>query len=211
MRGTFLLLDDHPLYRMGIRTLIHQELGLDCFGEASTVAEGRELLSKGKPDIAIVDLSLQDEDGLSFVKECRTLCPGMGVLVVSMHDENLYGERAIKAGARGYVMKHEEPNVLIGAIRTILSGGLGVSDNLRERLAERWASGLSVDPAAALTEREFEIFTLLGKGYGASDIAERLHLSVKTVHTHQERIKGKLGLSSAGELRRFAATWNSRK
>lgn len=211
MRGTFLLLDDHPLYRMGIRTLIHQELGLVCFGEASTVAEARQLLSKGKPDIAIVDISLQEEDGLTFVKECRSSCPSMSILVVSMHDENLYGERAIKAGARGYVMKHEDPNVLVGAIRTILSGGLGVSDNLRERLAEQCAFGCSVDPSSALSEREFEVFSLIAKGYGASDIAKCLHLSVKTVHTHQERIKTKLNLDSSRDLRRFAAEWNAKK
>ena len=209
MTKTFILVDDHPLYRSGICILIAQELGLLCLGEASTISEARILLEKFSPDIAIIDLSLQNENGLTLVCECKANHPKTGVLVVSMHDENLYGERSIKAGARGYVMKHEDPQVLLEAVRTILHGDLAISANLKNRLVESYAAGTSIDPSMDLTGREFEIFSLIGKGYGASDIANELNLSTKTVNSYQDRIKCKLGLPSAGQLRRFAVEWKN--
>lgn len=207
MRG-FVIVDDHPLYRTGLSRLIEQKLGLPCTGEASSIAEAMPLLEKLRPAVAIVDISLQKESGLELVARIKADLPDVKVLVVSMHDENLYGERAIKAGARGYVMKHEDPEVLIDAIRTILKGRLAISENLQIRMVESVASGV-VNPTTALTDREFEVFSLIGKGYGAADIADRLNVSVKTVNSHQDRIKARLGLLSASELRRFAVEWIS--
>ena len=211
MAKTFVIVDDHPLYRTGLRALISQKLSLTCGGEAATLQEARELLARVRPAIAIIDISLQNEDGLKLVAEAKSLYPEMGMLVVSMHDENLYGERAIKAGAKGYVMKHENPEVLVEAVRSILSGHLALSANLRNRCAERYATGASQDPSSCLTDREFEIFTRIGKGYGAIEIAAELNLSVKTINAHQDRIKNKLGLASSVELRRFAVEWSSMK
>ncbi len=210
MLGTFVIIDDHPLYRSGISALVHERLGLRCIGEASTLQEARALLAQVKPTLAIIDISLQDENGLTLVSECKQSQPSLKMLVVSMHDESLYGERALKAGSHGYVMKHEAPEVLIHSIRLILEGQLGISQNLKDRLVERFATG-SDSHVDRLSERELEILGLIGKGYGALEIASSLSISVKTVHTHQDHIKQKLGLLSASELRRFAVHWYADK
>lgn len=207
MLGSFVIVDDHPLYRSGISALVQERLGLRCSGEASTIAEARQLLAETNPKIAIIDISLQDENGLTLVEECKRLFPAVKVLVVSMHDENLYGERALKAGSHGYVMKHEAPEVLVNAIRMILNGQLGITENLKDRLAQRFASGYDTNQVGSLSERELTILSLVGQGYGASEIASALSISVKTVNTHQDHIKQKLSLQSASELRKFAVTW----
>ncbi|AEC01951.1 response regulator transcription factor [Parasphaerochaeta coccoides] len=205
----FIIVDDHPLYRKGVSLLIEQRLGLECVGESSTVAEATDMIAKTLPYLAIIDISLQNGSGLDLVSSARTSWPALKILVLSMHDENLYGERAVRSGAKGYVMKHETPERLIDAITDVLAGRLAISDNLRNRLVENISSGLrsSIDPRIALTNRELEIFSLIGKGYGASDIATRLNLSVKTINAHQDRMKNRLGLLTAGELRRLAFDW----
>lgn len=207
MLGSFVIIDDHPLYRSGICALVQERLGLRCSGEASSIQEARQLLAATNPKVAIIDISLQDENGLALVEECKRNFPLMKVLVVSMHDENLYGERALKAGSHGYVMKHEAPEVLINAIRVILNGQLGITENLKDRLAQRFASGMHDDLVSLLSERELTILNLVGQGYGALEIATTLSISVKTVHTHQDHIKLKLSLQSASELRKFAVNW----
>ena len=211
MRPGFITVDDHPLYRHGVSMLVGEELRLECVGEAGSVPEALELLASKRPRLAIVDISLQGQSGLELVRTIKSEYPETAVLVVSMHEENLYGERALKAGARGYVVKHDSPSVLLDAVRTILEGRIAVSDALRERMLEGIAGGRSAaEPVTRLSDRELEVFTLIGKGCGAAEIAERLGLSVKTVNAYRDHIKDKLGLSSAAELRKYAVEWGSR-
>ncbi|ADY12018.1 response regulator [Sphaerochaeta globosa] len=134
---TFVIIDDHPLYRSGISALVREGLSLQCIGEAGSLEEGRQLLNSLEPSLAIIDISLLGESGLTLVNECKTRHPQLKILVVSMHDENLYGERALASGANGYVMKHERPEVLLDSIRHILHGKLGISENLKQRMADR--------------------------------------------------------------------------
>lgn len=210
IRKVFIVVDDHPLYRTGIGALVTQELGFECAGEAATPQEAMDLVAKSRPDIAIIDISLRDQNGLTLVETLKSIYPNLLMLVVSMHEETIYGERAIKAGARGYVMKHQPPEELIGAIRQIMKGSIAVSENLKTRLFESMMAGKnSVDPVRSLSGREFEVFSLIGKGYSAAEIADRLALSVKTINTHQDHIKEKLNIASANELRRFALGWTN--
>lgn len=207
----FIVVDDHPLYRHGVTTLISQELRLECAGEAGGVSEAIELLASTKPRLAIVDISLQGQSGLELMHFIKSEYPDTLVLVVSMHEENLYGERALKAGARGFVMKHENPSILLNAVKEVLAGRIAVSEELRERMLEGMIGGkIDPDPVNRLSNRELEVFTLIGKGCGATEIAERLGISVKTVNAYRDHIKEKLYLSSAADLRKFAVEWTSR-
>jgi len=211
MRPTFIVVDDHPLYRHGVTMLVEQELKLECAGEAGTLSEAVELLAATRPRIAIVDISLQGQSGLDLMRTIKGDYPETLVLVVSMHEENLYGERALKAGARGYVMKHESPSVLVDAVRDVLEGKIAVSEMLRERMLEGIVGGKSdAEPVDRLSDRELEVFTLIGKGCGAAEIAARLGLSVKTVNAYRDHIKDKLSLASASDLRKFAVEWSAK-
>jgi DNA-binding NarL/FixJ family response regulator len=211
LRPGFIIVDDHPLYRHGVSMLVGEELRLECVGEAGSLPEALELLAAKRPRLAIVDISLQGQSGLDLVRTIKTEYPDTIVLIVSMHEENLYGERALKAGARGYVVKHDSPAVLLDAVRKVLEGRIAVSDALRERLLEGLAGGRSsAEPVDRLSDRELEVFTQIGKGCGAAEIAERLGLSVKTVNAYRDHIKDKLGLSSAADLRKYAVEWGSR-
>ena len=211
IRPNFIVVDDHPLYRHGVSMLIGQELRLECAGEAGDIAEALELLAATRPRLAIVDLSLQDQSGLDLVRSIKADYPDTAVLIVSMHEENLYGERALKAGARGYVMKHESPAALVNAVREVLEGRIAVSDSLRDRMLEGIVGGKAeAEPVDRLSDRELEVFTLISKGCGAAEIAERLGLSVKTVNAYRDHIKDKLSLPSAADLRKFAVEWGSR-
>jgi DNA-binding NarL/FixJ family response regulator len=208
---TFIVVDDHPLYRQGVTTLISEELRLECVGEAGSVPEAIELLASKKPRLAIVDISLQGQSGLDLMHFIKSEYPQTLVLVVSMHEENLYGERALKAGARGFVMKHQNPGILLKAVTEVLSGRIAVSEELRERLLTGFVGGnTDPDPVSRLSDRELEVFTLIGKGYGATEIAEKLGISVKTVNAYRDHIKEKLYLPSAADLRKFAVEWTSR-
>jgi DNA-binding NarL/FixJ family response regulator len=211
LRPSFIVVDDHPLYRQGVATLIAQELRLELAGEAGSIPEAVALLERTNPRIAIVDISLQGQSGLELVRTIKTDFPETAVLVVSMHEENLYGERALKAGARGYVMKHENPSVLLDAVKEVLDGRIAVSEQLRERMLEGIVGGKAdADPVDRLSDRELEVFTLIGRGCGAAEIAERLSLSVKTVNAYRDHIKEKLGLPSAADLRKYAVEWSTR-
>jgi DNA-binding NarL/FixJ family response regulator len=211
IRPSFIVVDDHPLYRHGVTMLVGQELRLECAGEAGTIAEAMALLERHRPRIAIIDISLQGQSGLDLVRSIRNEYPDTLVLVVSMHEENLYGERALKAGARGYVMKHESPSALVEAVRDVMEGRLAVSETLRERMLEGLVgSKAEAEPVDRLSDRELEVFTLIGKGCGAAEIAERLGLSVKTVNAYRDHIKEKLCLPSAADLRKFAVEWGAR-
>jgi len=210
IRPGFIVVDDHPLYRHGVTMLIDQELHLECLGEAGTLPEAMELLAAKRPQLAIVDISLQGQSGLELVHAIRAEWPDTAVLIVSMHEENLYGERALKAGARGYVMKHQSPAILLNAVKLVLEGKIAVSEELERRMLEGIVGGKGgQDPMSRLSDRELEVFTLIGKGFGAAEIAERLCISAKTVNAYRDHLKDKLDLSGAAELRKMAVEWNA--
>lgn len=203
------LVDDHPVMRFGLAALIGAEDDLEICGEAGSAAEALEAFAKDQPDLAIVDITLPDKNGLELIKDLRALHEKLRVLVVSMHDENLYAERVLRAGARGYVMKEEAPGELIGAIRQVLKGGVFVSDRISARIVQQFASGgagggLAID---RLTDRELEVFRLIGEGSGSREIAGQLNISVRTVDAHRAHIKEKLDLKDGTELVHRAVRW----
>jgi len=208
-RKRLLILDDHPMMREGLAQLINHESDLTVCGEAGTAQEAIELIAKQKPDLVLADISLPDKSGLEVIKEIQTFHPGLEVLVISMHEESLYAQRVLRAGARGYIMKQEGGKKLMEAIRRVLGGHIYVSDKISATLLESFSaqSGKSKSPIEQLSDREFEILQLLGQGKGTSDIAAHLRLSVKTVDAHRANIKRKLNLQTAAELMRYAVRW----
>lgn len=207
MKADILIVDDHPLFRRGLATLLGQEAWCSRIDEAGDLDEARQHCEQKLPDLMILDLSLGERNALGFVKDLKLLWAGLQILVVSMHAEEIYAQRVIKAGARGYVMKSEPPDRIVAAVRTVLTGRLYLSRPLQERLLER-SAGPSLFKSLAdievLTDRELEVLRLVGRGFGTQEIAGMLNLSVKTVDTHREHIKVKLQLGNAQELRRFA-------
>lgn len=205
-----MIVDDHPLVRTGFRQLIESEPDLVVSYEAANMAQAMHQIKHNKPDLAIVDLSLPDGNGLELIKRIHARYPDTPVLVSSMHDEDLFADRALRAGARGYINKQEAGDQVIVALRQVLAGKIYLSQHMSERLAHE-PSGKSTDstqsPIEHLSDRELEVFELIGHGMATGEIAERLHLSVKTIETHRANIKSKLGLSSAGELTRRAVQW----
>ena len=207
---SFLVLDDHPVFRQGLGALIRSDERYEVFAEVGTPEEALEALERGVPDIALVDISLVGHNGLDLVKTFKAAHPEMLVLIISMHDEVVYAERALKAGARGYVMKQEAASVVLDAIKTVLSGKIYVSAAMRDRLLETiFNKRESAEPVSVerLSDRELEVLERIGQGYGAAETAKALNLSVKTVNAYRDHIKAKLRLEGAGELRRFAVKW----
>jgi DNA-binding NarL/FixJ family response regulator len=207
---TFLVVDDHPVFRQGLVALVQSEARYQVCGEAGSAAEALEILARATPDIALVDISLGGPSGLDLVKTFKAAHPQLLVLIISMHDEVVYAERALKAGARGYVMKQEIASVMLDAIRTVLSGKIYVSVAMRDRLLETVFSRRDEAEAPSverLSDRELEVLDLIGQGYGAAEIAKVLNLSVKTVNAYRDHIKEKLQIDGAGALRRFAVSW----
>jgi DNA-binding NarL/FixJ family response regulator len=207
---SFLVLDDHPVFRQGLGALIRSDERYEVFAEVGTPEEALAALERGVPDIALVDISLPGHNGLDLVKSLKAAHPEMQVLIISMHDEVVYAERALKAGARGYVMKQEAASVVLDAIKTVLSGKIYVSAAMRDRLLETMFNRRESAEAASverLSDRELEVLELIGQGYGAAETAKALNLSVKTVNAYRDHIKIKLRLDGAGELRRFAVKW----
>ncbi len=209
-RVKILLVDDHPIVRQGLAELIEQEEDLVICGEAQSGFEALQAIAAAKPDLAIVDISLQGTNGLELIKQIKAGHSDVPVLVLSMHDETLYAERALRAGARGYVMKEEATARLITAIRRVLSGEIYLSERMSARLLSRFVDGapqIGGSPMERLSDRELEVFELIGRGLGTRRIAEELHLSVKTIESHREHIKEKLKLDSSQELMRHAMQW----
>lgn len=207
---TFLVVDDHPVFRQGLVALIRSDDRYEVCAEAGTAAESLAALEHAVPDIALVDISLVGQNGLDLVKTLKAAHPEILVLIISMHDEVIYAERALKAGARGYVMKQEAASVMLDAIKTVLSGKIYVSATMRDRLLETMFSARheSESPSVErLSDRELEVLELIGQGYGAAEIAKMLNLSVKTVNAYRDHIKEKLHINGAGDLRRFAVKW----
>jgi DNA-binding NarL/FixJ family response regulator len=208
------LVDDHPLVREWLTNLINQQGDLVVCGEADTAPKALATISKLKPDIAIIDISLQDSSGLELVKDLKEVNPKLLVLVLSMHDEVLYAERALRAGARGYIMKRETTRNVIEAIHRVLDGKLYISNSVAEQIAARSVSGKATEhqnPIELLSDRELEVFQMLGEGLGTRQIADALRVSIKTVQVYCGRMKEKLNLGSATELLREAIRWNEAK
>lgn len=205
-----LVVDDHPIVRLGIRQMIGAAPRLSISGEAESAAAAIEMVKGTRFDLAIVDLSLQDGNGLELIRALHAASPDLPVLVLSMHDEALFAERALRAGARGYIMKQEAIGGLIHAIEEVLAGRRYVSARLSQSLLERLA-GDAPPPESGrlgqLTDRELEVFELIGRGLNTAAIADRLEVSVKTIETYRSNIKAKLGLRDASDLIRYAATW----
>lgn len=205
-----LIVDDHPLMRKGLAMTLNAEPDLNVCGQVADAEEALSALEELKPDLAIVDISLPGMSGLELIKHMHALRPDLRTLVVSRHDEALYAERAIRAGARGYVMKLEASDMIVKAVRRVLNGGIYVSEEINERLLLGLAAGrqeLAQSPLEVLSDRELEVFELTGRGLGTREIAERLHLSVKTVESYRARIKDKLNLKTAAELMQHAVQW----
>jgi DNA-binding NarL/FixJ family response regulator len=204
------LVDDHPLVREGLANLINQQGDLVVCGEAEDSAGAIAGFESSKPDIALIDISLKNESGLELIKTLQSQYPDVALVVLSMHDEALYAERALHAGARGYVMKRETTKNVITAIRRVTGGDIYVSDRVVNSMARRMSSSRktsAADPVERLSDRELEIFRLLGQGRTPSQIAEDLRLSLKTVQAYCARAKEKFGVSSLTELLRAAIRW----
>ncbi len=209
-RKRILIVDDHPMMRQGLAQLINSEPDLTVCCEADTARQAFDTIGRDKPDLALVDISLPDKSGLELIKDLHALYPELLILVVSMHDESLYAERVLRAGGRGYVMKQEGGKKLMEAIRQVLAGQIHVSEKMSARILEIFSGGRrdgSGSPIGRLSDREFEVFQLIGQGKGTREIAGHLHLSVKTVEVHRAHIKEKLGIKSATDLVRFAVRW----
>jgi DNA-binding NarL/FixJ family response regulator len=203
-----LLVDDHPIVRYGFARLLAAESDIVVCGEAVDARTAVEAL-ESKPDVVVVDISLGTTSGIDLIRELKAQLPAVHALVVSMHDELLYAERAIRAGAAGYVMKHEATDKIVRAIRVVADGGMFVSEQVSTRLVRRVAAGGAAEgsPLDTLTDRELHVLQLLGRGLGTRAIAEQLHVSIKTVETYRARLKDKMQLASGTELVRFAVRW----
>jgi DNA-binding NarL/FixJ family response regulator len=204
------IVDDHPLFRKGLEQLIHSDGAFAVCGEAGNAAESMDVIRKLNPDLAIVDLSLPGANGIELIKNIRAEFPNLPILVLSMHDESLYGLRALRAGANGYVMKHEAMANVVHAIHEVFSGRPYLSPAMAAQVITKFAKKSSEgesDAVDRLSDRELEILELIGKGTEVRQIANLLHLSPKTVETHRAHIKEKLQLKNAREVARFAVQW----
>lgn len=206
-----LLVDDHPIFRLGLRSLLIKD-GIQVVGEAENLRDARRLLHELSPDVIVLDLMLGNGSGLELLEELAQLAPQASALVLSMMDEELYAERVLQQGAKGYLMKSEDPKRLVAAVRGVATGEVQVSDQLTRRLLRRVVQGESFasDPIDSLTTRELEVFQLIGQGHTTKQVADALSLSPKTVETHQAKIKRKLGLRTTNQLVRHAVTWIQR-
>lgn len=213
-RKRVLLVDDHPILRAGLANVLELEPHLTICGQADNPNQALLIAEREEPDLAIIDLSLRSGDGIELIKDLRLRCPRSRTLVLSMHDEAVYAERALRAGARGYVMKQEKLELLLLAISRVLDGQIYVSENVAAQAVKRLA-GVNDGEAPtgvgayveSLTDRELQVFRLIGRGLGTRLIAESLHLSRKTIESHRENIKSKLNLPNGSELVQRAIQW----
>ena len=209
-KRTVLIVDDHPIVRQGLAQLINQEKDLEVCGQAEDAYEAMQAIRQLQPDMVIVDIALKDTSGMELIKDLKIQYPDLPVLTLSMHDEAVYGERALRAGARGYVMKQEATGKVVTAIRRVLAGEVYVSEGMAAKMVSKLVGGGArtvSSPADSLSDRELEVFRMIGEGFGTREMAEKLHLSIKTVETYRAHIKDKLGLQDANELLRAAIRW----
>lgn len=205
------LVDDHPLVREWLTNLLNQQPDFQVCGETSHAPEALQLVAAAKPDIAIVDITLASGSGLDLIKSIKASHPGVALLVLSMHDEMLYAERALRAGAGGYIMKSEATQKIIEAIRAVLGGQVYVSSKVGTLLAQKLVGGKKGEtalPVSELSDRELEVFQLLGRGFSTRQISEHMHVGFKTVQSYSARIKEKLNLANINELMREAIRWH---
>lgn len=208
-RRRVFIVDDHPIVRHGISVLINQQKDLVVSGEADNHRMALKQITAVPPDVVIVDMTLRKADGLALIKNLRAVCPALPVLVLSIHDETLYAARALRAGARGYLMKQEATDKVLTALRTVLDGECYLSARMQAQLGQKPTrdnpNGVRVE--RKLSDRELEIFRMLGRGLSTREIAVELHLSASTIETHRYNIKTKLGLVSAVALVQYATRW----
>ncbi len=205
-----IIVDDHPVVRRGLAQLINQEPDLFVCGEAGSAHAALKVVSEEEPDVILLDLSLGDTNGISLIRDIRSQCGDVPILVLSMHEESLYAERVLRAGARGYIMKEEATERVIEAIRRVLRGKIHLSEKMSTRILSRAINGEPSSDGSAvecLSDRELEVFEMVGHGLQTRDIADKLHVSTKTVETHRANIKRKLKLDNAIELLQYATHW----
>jgi DNA-binding NarL/FixJ family response regulator len=209
-RKSVLIVDDHPFLRMGLSESLANEPGLCVGGAVATAEEALKAVEKLRPDVVVTDLNLPKKSGLELIKDLATLHPDLPIIVLSMHEEEMYAERCLRAGARGYLMKSESPEKLPAAIRQVLAGGIYASATTSMRVLKAF-SGMRAQeketPLGQLTDREFDVFQRIGQGLSTTEIADRLHISTKTLETHRMHIKAKLRFATAAELTAYAARW----
>src|SRR6202521_1942542 len=211
VKKRILVVDDHPIIRQGLALMLNREADLVVCGEAEDATGAMLVMASAQPDVLIVDISLTGPDGLDLLKNIRITHPTLPVLILSMHDESIYAERALRAGANGYIMKQEATEKVLVAVRRILSGEIYVSDRVANKMLKHYITGagtLRNSSIADLSDRELEVFRLIGDGHGTRQIAEELHLSIKTVESYQAHIKEKLSLRTARELMQHAIQWS---
>jgi DNA-binding NarL/FixJ family response regulator len=209
-KRTVFIVDDHPIVRQGLALFINREADLTVCGDAEEAASALQGIASLRPEIVLVDVSLNGPDGLDLLKSLRAYDHRLPVLMLSMLDETLYAERALRAGASGYIMKQEATEKVLVAIRRILGGGIWVSDRMSSLMMQHYVGGAPAaaeSPVAGLTDRELEVFRLIGDGHGTRQIAAALHISIKTVESYQAHIKEKLSLRNARELVQRAVQW----
>jgi DNA-binding NarL/FixJ family response regulator len=205
-----LIVDDHPMTRAGLVHLINHQPEMVVYGEAEDAAQALDLLASKRPDLMLIDITLPGKSGLELVKDVKAMHPDLPMLVLSMHDESLYADRVLRAGARGYITKHEGGDKLMGAIRHVLSGRIYVSESMSAHILEIFSGGQTgIDRSSIqkLSDREFQVFDALGEGLSSHEIAKKLHLSAKTVDAHRANIKTKLKINTTAELISFSARW----
>jgi DNA-binding NarL/FixJ family response regulator len=206
-----LIVDDHPIFCLGMSEVINKEKDLMVCGSEESAPKAVKAIAELKPDLVIVDISLKDSDGIDLVKEITIRFPGLPVLMLSMYDESLYAERALLAGARGYIMKQEATTLVAQALRKVLKGEIYASANVKEKAFQRHVAQhgpINKSPIEILTDRELEVLRLIGEGLSTREIAGRLHLSIKTIGTYRENIKDKLGLKHYTQLVKMAVFWS---
>jgi DNA-binding NarL/FixJ family response regulator len=207
------LVEDHPIFRKGLAQLINNEKDMTVCGESEDSVEALRIVKELEPDLVIVDITLKDRNGIELIKDIKIRFPEMKIIVISMHDEKIYAERALRAGAKGYIMKQEAPETILKAIHHVLNNNVYVSNDIATRIFNLFFDGRAKEdnnPVNQLTDRELEIFQLIGQGFGTRQIASKLHISVKTVENHRAHIKEKLNLKSAIELVQQATLWLQR-
>jgi DNA-binding NarL/FixJ family response regulator len=205
-----LIVDDHPIVRQGLRRVMENEDDLTVCGEAESVRDARAAIKELNPDVIVADISLKQGDGIELVRDVRAHHPHMPILVLSMHDETIYAERLLAAGANGYIMKQAASEQFLVAIRRVIEGGIYVSESIGNKMIQKFASGgayLSANPIDRLSNRELQILHMIGKGMSTREAAESLNLSIKTVESHRQRIKRKLNLTTGTQLVQYAVNW----
>jgi DNA-binding NarL/FixJ family response regulator len=210
-RARVLIVDDHPAVREALALRIGRQPDLEVCGEAADLGEALRLVTETRPDVAVVDISLRASNGIDLIKRIKDRGEAVGILVWSMHSESLYAERALRAGALGYINKDQATDQIVEAIRRVLEGKVWLSEAMTERMLQRSVGAgrqeVARSPLEALSDRELEVFRLIGQGVKTAEIAERLHLSVKTVETYRDRIRQKLDLDDGTKLAHFATRW----